>query len=138
MRALLCVDCRTLLWLGRPDTGPEVLVRMGVIRVLRECAAMTGPRTLVDKIWDDHVVAERPGAPSVLAVDLHLVHEVTSPQAFTGLRRRGLRVRHPERTVATADHSVPTTPRNLPILDELAAAQVAQLEANCREFGIPL
>jgi 3-isopropylmalate/(R)-2-methylmalate dehydratase large subunit len=96
------------------------------------------PRTLVDKIWDGHVVAEDPGAPAVLAVDLHLVHEVTSPQAFTGLRRRGLTVRHPERTVATADHSVPTTPRNLPILDELAAAQVAQLETNCREFGIPL
>jgi 3-isopropylmalate/(R)-2-methylmalate dehydratase large subunit len=96
------------------------------------------PRTLVDKIWDDHVVAEGHGAPSVLAVDLHLVHEVTSPQAFTGLRRRGLRVRHPERTVATADHSVPTTPRDLPILDEMAAAQVRQLEDNCREFGIPL
>jgi 3-isopropylmalate/(R)-2-methylmalate dehydratase large subunit len=96
------------------------------------------PRTLVDRIWDDHVVAEDPGAPAVLAVDLHLVHEVTSPQAFTGLRRRGLKVRHPERTVATADHSVPTTPRSLPILDELAAAQVAQLETNCREFGIPL
>jgi 3-isopropylmalate/(R)-2-methylmalate dehydratase large subunit len=96
------------------------------------------PRTLVDKIWDDHVVAETKDAPSVLAVDLHLVHEVTSPQAFTGLRRRGLRVRHPERTVATADHSVPTTPRNLPILDAMAAAQVHQLTANCAEFGIPL
>src|SRR5690242_4192775 len=96
------------------------------------------PRTLVDKIWDDHVVTEDPGAPSVLAIDLHLVHEVTSPQAFTGLRRRGIRVRHPERTVATADHSVPTTPRSLPILDEMAAAQVRQLETNCREFGIPL
>ncbi len=99
---------------------------------------MATQRTLVDKIWDGHVVAEDRGAPAVLAIDLHLVHEVTSPQAFTGLRRRGLRVRHPERTVATADHSVPTTPRNLPILDELAAAQVAQLETNCREFGIPL
>jgi 3-isopropylmalate/(R)-2-methylmalate dehydratase large subunit len=96
------------------------------------------PRTLVEKIWDDHVVVEDRGAPSVLAIDLHLVHEVTSPQAFTGLRRRGLKVRHPRRTVATADHSVPTTPRNLPILDEMAAAQVAQLETNCREFGIPL
>ena len=93
------------------------------------------PRTLVDKIWDDHVVAEDRGAPSVLAIDLHLVHEVTSPQAFTGLRRRGLRVRHPERTV---DHSVPTTPRDLPILDAMAAAQVRQLEDNCHEFGIPL
>jgi 3-isopropylmalate/(R)-2-methylmalate dehydratase large subunit len=96
------------------------------------------PRTLVEKIWDDHVVAEGAGAPTVLAVDLHLVHEVTSPQAFTGLRRRGLTVRHPERTVATADHSVPTTPRNLPILDQQAAAQVDQLTSNCREFGIPL
>jgi 3-isopropylmalate/(R)-2-methylmalate dehydratase large subunit len=99
---------------------------------------MATPRTLVDKIWDGHVVAEDHGAPAVIAIDLHLVHEVTSPQAFTGLRRRGLTVRHPERTVATADHSVPTTPRNLPILDELAAAQVAQLETNCREFRIPL
>src|SRR5262245_61632053 len=101
--------------------------------------ARTGtPRTLVEKIWDDHVVVDQAGAPSVLAIDLHLVHEVTSPQAFTGLRRRGLPVRHPERTVATADHSIPTTPRDLPILDEMAAAQVRQLEDNCREFGIPL
>ncbi|HSL97304.1 MAG TPA: aconitase family protein, partial [Candidatus Deferrimicrobiaceae bacterium] len=68
---------------------------------------MSAPRTLVEKIWDDHVVASRPGAPDILAIDLHLVHEVTSPQAFEGLRRRGLTVRHPERTVATADHSVP-------------------------------
>jgi 3-isopropylmalate/(R)-2-methylmalate dehydratase large subunit len=96
------------------------------------------PRTLVDKIWDAHVVRESSNAPTILAIDLHLVHEVTSPQAFTGLRRRGLKVRHPELTVATADHSVPTTPRSLPILDELAAAQVAQLGANCAEFGIPL
>ncbi|MBI3747141.1 MAG: 3-isopropylmalate dehydratase large subunit [Chloroflexi bacterium] len=96
------------------------------------------PRTLVEKIWDDHVVVADEGAPSVLAVDLHLVHEVTSPQAFTGLRQRGLKVRHPERTVATADHSVPTTPRGLPFLDPLAAAQVQQLDTNCREFGIPL
>jgi 3-isopropylmalate/(R)-2-methylmalate dehydratase large subunit len=96
------------------------------------------PRTLVEKIWDEHTITEDPGAPTVLAVDLHLIHEVTSPQAFTGLRQRGLRVRHPERTVATADHSVPTHPRALPILDPMAAAQVQQLEANCREFGIPI
>ena len=99
---------------------------------------MTAPRTLVEKIWDDHVVVEEPGAPTVLAIDLHLVHEVTSPQAFTGLRSRGLAVRRPGQTVATADHSIPTHPRNLPILDEMAAAQVAQLETNCQEFGIPL
>ena len=69
---------------------------------------MTTPRTLVDKIWDAHVVSQDQGAPSVLAIDLHLIHEVTSPQAFTGLRTRGIRVAHPERTIATADHSIPT------------------------------
>ena len=100
--------------------------------------ASSPPRTLVDKIWDDHLVAEEPGAPSILAIDLHLVHEVTSPQAFTGLRARGLSVRRPGQTVATADHSVPTHARSLPILDSMAAAQIGQLEVNCREFGIPL
>jgi 3-isopropylmalate/(R)-2-methylmalate dehydratase large subunit len=99
---------------------------------------MTEPRTIVEKIWDDHVVVQDVGAPAVLAVDLHLVHEVTSPQAFSGLRARGLRVRHPERTVATADHSIPTHPRSLPIADPMAAAQVDQLTRNCEEFGIPL
>ena len=97
-----------------------------------------GPRTIVDKIWTDHVVTQDPGAPAVLAVDLHLVHEVTSPQAFSGLRARGIGVRRPGQTVATADHSIPTTPRSLPILDEMAAAQIRQLEANCAEFGIAL
>ena len=97
-----------------------------------------GPRTLVDKIWDDHVVAEDPGAPSVLAIDLHLIHEVTSPQAFTGLRERGIPVRRPDLTIATADHSTPTHARSLPILDPMAASQVRQLEINCAEFGIPL
>ena len=95
------------------------------------------PRTLVEKIWDGHVVASEPGAPAILAIYLHLIHEVTSPQAFTGLRARGLKVRHPERTVATADHSIPTTDPNLPIADELARKQLAQIEENCREFGIP-
>ena len=71
---------------------------------------MSNPRTLVEKIWDDHVVTQDEGAPAVLAVDLHLVHEVTSPQAFTGLRTRGLTVRRPDKTVATADHGTPTTP----------------------------
>jgi 3-isopropylmalate/(R)-2-methylmalate dehydratase large subunit len=94
--------------------------------------------TIVDKIWADHVVSQDPGAPAVLAVDLHLVHEVTSPQAFTGLRQRGLKVRRPAQTVATADHSIPTTPRNLPMLDMAAAAQIGQLERNCAEFGVPL
>jgi 3-isopropylmalate/(R)-2-methylmalate dehydratase large subunit len=96
------------------------------------------PQSIIEKIWNEHVVDQQEGAPAILAIDLHLVHEVTSPQAFTGLRARGLKVRRPDRTVATADHSIPTTPRNLPIADEMAAAQVKQLEANCAEFGVPL
>ena len=99
---------------------------------------MTAPRTLVEKIWDDHVVAQDDGAPALLAIDLHLVHEVTSPQAFTGLRARGIGVRRPEKTVATADHSTPTTPRGLPVVDQMAAAQILQLETNCADFGIPI
>ena len=94
------------------------------------------PRTIIEKLWDSHIVAERPGAPSLLYVDLHLVHEVTSPQAFQGLRERGLKVRRPDLTIATADHSIPTTDRSLPIVDEIAARQLAQLETNCSEFGI--
>src|SRR5579884_2709599 len=95
------------------------------------------PRTIIEKVWDDHVVAEKPGAPTLLYIGLHLVHEVTSPQAFDGLRRRGLKVRRPDLTLATTDHSTPTTDRSLPILDTVAAAQVARLEANAKEFGIP-
>jgi 3-isopropylmalate/(R)-2-methylmalate dehydratase large subunit len=94
------------------------------------------PRTIVDKIWDGHLVSQAGDAPAILYIDLHLVHEVTSPQAFDGLRRRGLRVRRPDRTIATADHSIPTTPIAEPIADPIAARQVSQLEANCREFGI--
>jgi 3-isopropylmalate/(R)-2-methylmalate dehydratase large subunit len=96
---------------------------------------MTNPRTLFQKIWDSHVVAQQPGAPAILYIDRQLVHEVTSPQAFTGLRARGLKVRRPDRTVATEDHSIPTRG---PVVDEMAAAQLRQLDENCREFGIPL
>jgi 3-isopropylmalate/(R)-2-methylmalate dehydratase large subunit len=95
------------------------------------------PRTIIEKVWDNHIVAQREGAPAVLFIDLHLVHEVTSPQAFSGLRERGVKVRRPDLTFATVDHSTPTTPRNLPIVDQVAAAQVAQLEKNAKEFGIP-
>jgi 3-isopropylmalate/(R)-2-methylmalate dehydratase large subunit len=95
-------------------------------------------RTLYDKIWDAHVVAQRPGEPALLAIDLQLVHEVTSPQAFQGLRQRGLKVRRPDRTIATIDHSIPTTDRSKPIADPIAARQVAQLQTNCAEFGVPL
>ena len=94
------------------------------------------PRTLFEKIWDAHVVREEPGAPALLYVDLHLIHEVTSPQAFDGLRLAGRRVRRPDLSVATMDHNVPTTAG--PIEDELAKAQLDALERNCREFGVPL
>ena len=94
------------------------------------------PRTIIEKIWDAHVVAQREAAPALLYIDLHLVHEVTSPQAFDGLRRRGLKVRRPDLTIATTDHSTPTTPRGLPIADLVAAAQVETLERNCRDFGV--
>jgi 3-isopropylmalate/(R)-2-methylmalate dehydratase large subunit len=96
------------------------------------------PKTLFQKIWESHVVAEQPDSPAVLYIDLHLVHEVTSPQAFTGLRQRGLKVRRPDKTLATMDHSIPTTPLNVPIADALAAAQIKQMEANAAEFGITL
>ncbi|MCE9644443.1 MAG: 3-isopropylmalate dehydratase large subunit [Chloroflexi bacterium] len=96
------------------------------------------PKTLFQKIWDSHVVLEQPESPAVLYIDLHLVHEVTSPQAFTGLRQRGLKVRRPDKTLATMDHSIPTTPVNVPIADELAAAQIRQMETNAAEFGITL
>ncbi|MBI2817597.1 MAG: 3-isopropylmalate dehydratase large subunit [Acidobacteria bacterium] len=96
------------------------------------------PQTLFEKIWDRHVVVEEPDCPAVLYIDLHLVHEVTSPQAFQALRDRGIKLRQPSRTVATIDHSVPTTDRSLPIADAMAAKQIRQMETNCREFGVPL
>ena len=96
------------------------------------------PKTLFDKIWESHVVAQQPDSPAILYIDLHLVHEVTSPQAFTGLRQRGLKVRRPEKTLATMDHSIPTTPIGIPIADALAAAQIRQMEVNAAEFGITL
>jgi 3-isopropylmalate/(R)-2-methylmalate dehydratase large subunit len=95
-------------------------------------------KTLFDKIWESHVVTEQEGAPAVLYIDLHLVHEVTSPQAFTGLRQRGLKVRRPDKTLATMDHSIPTTPIDVPIADAMAAAQIKQMETNAAEFGITL
>ncbi len=98
---------------------------------------MSKPRTIIEKLWDQHIVSEQPGAPALIYIDLHLVHEVTSPQAFTGLRERGLKVRRPDLTLATTDHSIPTTAKTLPIFDKIAATQVDQLEINCKEFGIP-
>jgi 3-isopropylmalate/(R)-2-methylmalate dehydratase large subunit len=103
----------------------------------------SAPRTLLDKVWDAHqVVAETDATPGILYVDLHLIHEVTSPQAFSELRRRGLAVRRPERVLATLDHSTPTTPSDAqgqPVYASTeAAAQVEQLDDNCRQFGIAL
>lgn len=100
-------------------------------------------RTLFEKVWDAHIVREQTDdTPAVLYVDLHLVHEVTSPQAFTLLRERGLKVRRPDQTIGTMDHSTPTTPRNaqgiIPVLDSMAVKQLDFFTNNCNEFGIPM
>src|SRR5437870_6326819 len=96
------------------------------------------PRTLFEKLWYAHIVREYAGQPTLLYIDLHLVHEVTSPQAFDALRIAGRRVRRPDLTVATIDHNVPTTDRSLPITDTIAAKQIETLRRNCAEFGINL
>jgi len=99
---------------------------------------MAAGRTLFEKIWDAHLVASPAGRSPILYIDLHLVHEVTSPQAFDGLRAAGRQVRQPLRTVATVDHNVPTEPRGTPITDLIAANQIAALQRNCKEFGVRL
>ena len=96
------------------------------------------PRTMFEKIWDAHIVREVPGEATILYIDTHLVHEVTSPQAFEGLRLAGRKVRCPHLTFATMDHNVPTTDRSLPITDLIAAKQIETLAQNCSEFGITL
>ena len=96
------------------------------------------PQTMLSKIWDQHVVAQDPESPAVLYVDLHLIHEVTSPQAFEGLRQSGRRVRRTDKTFATMDHSTPTLALDLALVDTQAAAQVRQLGTNCKEFGVTL
>ncbi|HEY2107940.1 MAG TPA: 3-isopropylmalate dehydratase large subunit [Candidatus Binataceae bacterium] len=95
-------------------------------------------QTLFEKVWNEHVVHQEPEQPALLYIDLHLVHEVTSPQAFEGLRTAGRKVRAPHRTFATQDHNVPTTDRNLPIADQDSARQVEALRINCGEFGVRL
>jgi 3-isopropylmalate/(R)-2-methylmalate dehydratase large subunit len=99
---------------------------------------MSKPRTLFEKLWEDHVVAQEPGAPALLFIDLHLIHEVTTPQAFDGLREANRRVRRPDLTVATVDHNAPTTFPRVDIADPIAAAQIKALRRNCAEFGIRL
>ena len=96
------------------------------------------PRTLADKVWEQHVVRSALGEPDLLYIDLHLIHEVTSPQAFDGLRMAGRPVRRPDLTIGTADHNVPTINIDLPIADPISAKQVAVLSKNCAEFGIRL
>src|SRR5438874_10819288 len=96
------------------------------------------PKTMFEKIWDAHVVHAEPGKPAILYIDLHLVHEVTSAQAFDGLRLGGRKVRRPDLTVATADHNVPTTDRSIPIQDPISNHPPDVLTANCKEFGVTL
>src|SRR5437016_1826149 len=95
-------------------------------------------RSLFEKIWDSHVVRDAPGEPPLIYIDLHLIHEVTSPQAFDGLRMTRRKVRRPDLTVATMDHNVPTWSRALPITDEISLKQIQVLAKNCEEFGITL
>jgi len=99
---------------------------------------MSRPKTLVEKIWDRHVVRRAEGEPDLLYVDLHMVHEVTSPQAFEGLRLAGRKVRRPDLTLATMDHNVPTTEFGVPVKDQVSAKQMEALRENCKEFGINL
>jgi 3-isopropylmalate/(R)-2-methylmalate dehydratase large subunit len=95
-------------------------------------------KTLYDKIWDAHVVVPETDAPAIIYIDFHLIHEVTTPQAFSGLKKRGLKVRRTDLTVATMDHSIPTSSRSLSGFDEMAAKQVRTLAENCAEFSVPL
>ncbi|MEH7223053.1 3-isopropylmalate dehydratase large subunit [Bacillus sp. JJ1566] len=96
------------------------------------------PKTIIEKIWDQHVINHEEGKPSLLYIDLHLVHEVTSPQAFEGLRLKNRKVRRPDLTFATMDHNVPTTSDRFQTKDEIAAKQMNALERNCKEFNVPL
>lgn len=99
---------------------------------------MSEAKTIIDKIWDNHVVYQEPGKQAIVYIDLHLIHEVTSPQAFEGLRLAGRKLRRPERTIGTPDHNVPTTDRLLPIADPISRQQVETLRTNCKEFGVKL
>ena len=95
-------------------------------------------KTMFEKIWEDHVVHEAPGQQAIIYIDLHLVHEVTSPQAFDGLRLAGRRVRRTDLTVATADHNTPTWELSRPVIDEISGKQLEALSKNCLEFGVTL
>ncbi|HAM01821.1 MAG TPA: 3-isopropylmalate dehydratase large subunit [Acidimicrobiaceae bacterium] len=123
--------------MSRTAAGPRTRTEQGTgTGEGTEPRNLSEPRTLSEKVWDRHVVRHAVGEPDLLFVDLHLVHEVTSPQAFDGLRLSGRRVRHPELTVATADHNVPTTGMDKPLSDPISARQLEVLAANCAAFGI--
>jgi 3-isopropylmalate/(R)-2-methylmalate dehydratase large subunit len=96
------------------------------------------PKTLFDKVWEAHVITREAGSPAILYIDLHLIHEITSPQAFAALRKKGWKVRRPDKTIATMDHLTPTLPTALVLRDQLAWAQLQQLKENCEEFGVKL
>ena len=106
---------------------------------------MKQPQTLFEKVWNKHVVVQEPDSPAILYIDLHLIHEVTSPQAFTEIRERGLKVRRPDRTFGVVDHGIPTLPGKdgaakgrMEFADDLCRKQIEQLEKNCADFGITL
>src|SRR5512137_2216695 len=99
---------------------------------------MTSPRTLYQKIWDDHVVRRLDDGTALIWIDRHLIHEVTTPQAFESLRLAGRRLRRPDLTLAVPDHNVPTTSRALPIVDPMSKAQLEALEKNCADFGVEM
>src|SRR5690606_34391880 len=99
---------------------------------------MVMAKNIYEKIWDRHLVHEEAGKDAILYIDRHYVHEVTSPQAFEGLRLTGRAIRRPELTYATMDHNIPTTDRSIPIRDAMSKQQVETLSANCREFGVRL
>src|SRR5688500_3291201 len=123
---------------GTSAASPPVVLGRAMPSIIPDMQA----RTLFEKIWDAHVVREEPGQPALMYIDLHLVHEVTSPQAFDGLRLAGRRVRRPDLTLATMDHNVPTDPGaadgTQPVKDPVSAKQMAVLAENCAEFGVPL
>src|SRR5947208_12502177 len=120
--------------LGSPER-PRVTRKGELGRTADAVALLTMAQTLFDRIWESHIVAEPPGEPALLYIDLHLVHEVTSPQAFDGLRLAGRQVRRPDLTLATMDHNVPTIDGPE---DPLSVAQLEALRRNCEEFGVPL
>src|SRR6187200_2805052 len=134
---------RTMAALSRTPT-PLELSMYRYCRLSRRDASRsssqgeTVPRTLAEKVWESHVVHRAEGEPDLLFIDLHLVHEVTSPQAFDGLRLAGRPVRRTDLTIATEDHNVPTEHIDLPIADPVSRIQVDTLRANCAEFGVPL